>query len=126
MNTPKIRSIAVALWIASALGTGVAQGTRSTPGEGNYPAPASGGAAAAPGSDNAPAARPWRSGPRYTPGWSMMSEQERAQHRAQMHAARSPEECERILREHRRLMEQRAAERGKPMGHPPRAACPVK
>ena len=42
------------------------------------------------------------------------------------HAAKTPEECQRIMDEHRRLMERRAAERGMPMQPPPEAACPAR
>lgn len=53
-----------------------------------------------------------RFGRNYTPGWSMMSEAERAEHRKQMAGARTPDECRAVRDEHRKLMEQRAKERG--------------
>lgn len=45
-------------------------------------------------------------------GSHLMTEQERAEHRAKMRAAATEEERERIRREHHELMEERAKERG--------------
>lgn len=101
MNHFSIRSIAVLLSLVGAVSAGCAQGAR-------------------------PMSGPWRAGPNHTPGWSMMSEQERAQHHAQLQAAKTPEECQRVMDEHRRLMQRRAAERGMPMQSPPEAACPAR
>lgn len=126
MNTLSLRAVALSLCIASAAGAALAQTTQSTPGEGNYPPPAAGANAKPSAPAQPPAPGRWHTGPRYTPGWAMMSEQERAQHHAQMQAAQSPEECQRLLEEHRRLMEQRAAERRMPMRRPSRAACPMR
>ena len=56
----------------------------------------------------------------------MMSEQERMQHREQLRGARHAEDCQRIMQEHQRLMQQRATERGAPMPRPPHAACPMR
>lgn len=53
-----------------------------------------------------------RYGPRYTPGWGMMTPQEQEQHRSQMQGAKTAEECHAILTQHRSLMMQRAKERG--------------
>lgn len=101
MNHISIRSIAVLLSLVGAVSAGCAQGAR-------------------------PMSGPWHAGPNHTPGWSMMSEQERAQHHAQLQAAKTPEECQRVMDEHRRLMQRRAAERGMPMQSPPEAACPAR
>ncbi|VTU36467.1 hypothetical protein [Variovorax sp. RA8] len=73
-------------------------------------------AASAPGPGGPGAGARGGMGPRfgrnYTPGWSMMSEAERAEHRKQMAGARTPDECRAVRDEHRKLMEQRAKERG--------------
>ncbi|MFO7603135.1 MAG: hypothetical protein R6X06_04885 [Gammaproteobacteria bacterium] len=45
-------------------------------------------------------------------GWQLMSEQERAEHRAKMQSMKTAEERERFRYEHHQKMEQRAKERG--------------
>ena len=90
MNHFSIRSIAVLLSLVGAVSAGCAQGAR-------------------------PMSGPWHAGPNHTPGWSMMSEQERAQHHAQLQAAKTPEECQRVMDEHRRLMQRHDIREG----HPP-------
>jgi hypothetical protein len=126
MNTFSLRTITLLLCFASAAGAAFAQTTRSTPGEGNYPPSAAGANTRPPAPAQPPATSRWHTGPRHTPGWTMMSEQERAQHHARLQAAQSPEECQRILEEHRGQMEQRATERRMPMRRPSRAACPMR
>lgn len=60
----------------------------------------------------------------FTPGWGMMTPQERDQHRQQMWNARTPEECRQVRDEHRKLMEERARARGiGRMPGPRRDAC---
>jgi hypothetical protein len=51
-------------------------------------------------------------GPDFTPGWGMMTPQEREQHRQQMGNAKTPDECRQLRDEHRKLMQERARERG--------------
>ncbi|RZJ07053.1 MAG: hypothetical protein EOO54_23830 [Haliea sp.] len=53
-----------------------------------------------------------RFGRDYTPGWPMMTGKERAEHRRRMADARTADECRVVRDEHRKLMEQRAKERG--------------
>ncbi len=119
MRTSTLRTMTLSAVLACAAAAAFAQ-SAPRPGEDNYP----------PGAPNAatPNAPPSgaRVGPRYTPGWSMMSKEERAQHRAQMRATKTPEECRHVMEEHHRLMERRAAERGAPLRTPPRAACPAR
>ena len=68
-------------------------------------------------------------GPRYqfnrnnTPGWSLMTPEERAEHRNRMLAARTYEECRQIQEEHRKAMEARAKEKGITLGTPRYNAC---
>lgn len=49
-----------------------------------------------------------------TPGWSMMSEKERDEHRSRMRSGMSTDECQRYMEEHHRKMTERAKERGAP------------
>lgn len=57
-----------------------------------------------------------RGGPRwgsdYTPGWAMMTPKEREEHREQMRAAKTYEECQALRDKHREQMIARAKERG--------------
>jgi hypothetical protein len=60
----------------------------------------------------------------FTPGWAMMSAQERDEHHKRLQEARTPEECRAVMDEHRKLMEQRAKDRGMAgMRGPRRDAC---
>lgn len=47
-----------------------------------------------------------------TPGWSMMSESERDEHRSRMRSGMSADDCQRYMQEHHRKMTERAKERG--------------
>lgn len=67
-------------------------------------------------------------GPRWgsdtTPGWGMMTPKERDEHRAQMRAAKTQEECVALRDKHHEQMVARAKERGITMpGQPRRDAC---
>lgn len=65
-----------------------------------------------------------RGGADVTPGWSMMSEEERQAHMAQMQGARTRGECLQIMEQHHAQMQQRALERGmSPPSGPPMRAC---
>jgi len=69
----------------------------------------------------APAAR---SGSDYTPGWSMMSKQERDEHRKRLQEMKTYEECQAYLEQHRAQMEARAKEQGrKALAQARRDAC---
>jgi hypothetical protein len=59
-------------------------------------------------------------GPDYTPGWSLMTPQEREAHRAQMRSAATYEECRRIADAHHARMADRAKERGASVPPAPR------
>ncbi|MCD6044706.1 MAG: hypothetical protein K0R40_4309 [Burkholderiales bacterium] len=50
-----------------------------------------------------------------TRGWSMMSSQERSEHRDRMMSFKSYEECVAYLEQHHKAMEARASERSRPM-----------
>lgn len=64
-----------------------------------------------------------RAGPEVTPGWSMMTPEERQAHRTQMRGAGSAQECRKLMDEHHALMEKRAQERGLRMRGPRGNAC---
>jgi hypothetical protein len=55
-----------------------------------------------------------------TRGWSMMSRDERVEHRNRMLSLKSYEECVAYQQEHRKLMEARAKERGRQIPAGPR------
>lgn len=71
----------------------------------------------------------WAQGPRYrfnqnnTPGWSLMTPEERTEHRNRMFAAKTYEECKRIQEEHHKAMEARAKEKGVTLNTPRYNAC---
>lgn len=59
-----------------------------------------------------------------TRGWSMMSRGERTEHRNRMLSIKTYDECVAYLEEHRKQMEARAKERGRPMpGMPAQNMC---
>jgi hypothetical protein len=65
-----------------------------------------------------------RWGQDFTPGWSMMTPDERAQHRDRVHSFKSYEECRAYLDEHHQQMLDRARAQNHAMpGRPMRDAC---
>lgn len=58
-----------------------------------------------------------------TPGWTLMTQEERASHRQKMMAAKTYDECKAYQDEHHTLMEQRAKEKGKTLPAPRNNAC---
>lgn len=56
----------------------------------------------------------------YTPGWSMMSPQERQQHRDKLKATKTYEECKAAMDQHHEQMAARAKEKGHAMPAAPR------
>lgn len=62
-------------------------------------------------------------GPEFTPGWGMMSPQERDAHRQQMSNAKTVQECRQIRDEHHKLMTERAKAQGGTMPGPRYDAC---
>ena len=85
----------------------------------------------------APSAMPAPAGPRsgphmanrprvgrdYTPGWSMMSAQERDDFHQRLAGAKTRAECRQLMDEHRQAMAERAKERGVAMRRPRHDAC---
>ncbi|NEX62363.1 hypothetical protein [Noviherbaspirillum galbum] len=58
-----------------------------------------------------------------TPGWSMMTPEERARHHDKMMSLQNYDECKAYMEEHRASMEARAKEKGRPMRGPRQDAC---
>jgi hypothetical protein len=67
---------------------------------------------------------PGRWGPDHTPGWALMTEQERNEHRERMRAMTTYEECRAYREQHHEQMTARAKERGgQALTQPRRDAC---
>lgn len=65
-----------------------------------------------------------RWGADYTPGWALMTEQERNEHRDRMRSMKTYEECKTYQEQHHEQMAARAKERGgKALAQPRRDAC---
>lgn len=65
-----------------------------------------------------------KAGSRYTPGWSLMSLEERKEHRERVRFIKSYAECESYLAQQHDKMAARAREKGgKPLAQPRRDAC---
>lgn len=115
---------------ASLIGLAAA-GVCAQPGAGKGPGPQGmGPAASAPGMGMGMGMRPGsprgiaRWGADYTAGWSMMTEQERREHRTRMRSMKTYEECTAYQAQHHEQMAARAKERGGKMpGQPRRDAC---
>lgn len=121
----------VILWAATAAfaaSAAVAQpaGGGTGPGAGAGPMMGAGPSASAPGMGIGPgrgrgAAR-W--GSDYTPGWALMTQKERAEHREHMRSMKTYEECKAYQEEHHAQMAARAKERGgQALPQPRRDAC---
>lgn len=65
-----------------------------------------------------------RAGSDVTPGWALMSPQERTEHRQRMRDAKTYDECKAVQQQHHEQMVARAKERGgQPLAQPRRDAC---
>src|SRR5262245_21678233 len=65
-----------------------------------------------------------RVGADQTPGWNMMTTQERQQFQRDMQSAKTPDQCRQMMDKHRQLMADRAKERGTtPPSEPKRDMC---
>jgi hypothetical protein len=125
-NMKNFRRMVLASLIGVSMSVAMAQpGGGKGPGAGQGPM-AAGAAASAPGMGMGPgggrgAAR-W--GSDFTPGWTLMNQQERNEHRDRMRSMKSYEECKAYQDQHHEQMVARAKERGgKPMAQPRRDAC---
>lgn len=121
-----IRIVVLASLVGLPMGVVMAQpGGGKGPGAGPGPM-GTGPAASAPGMGLGPgvgrgAAR-W--GSEYTPGWTLMTQQERNEHRERMRSMKTYEECKTYQEQHHEQMAARAKERGgKGLAQPRRDAC---
>jgi hypothetical protein len=117
--------IVVAAWLGLSAGSAFAQpGAASGPGPGPKAAAAGAsgpGMGMGPGSRRGPMGR-W--GSDNTPGWTMMTPQERSQHQERMRSMNNYDECKAYQTQHHEQMAARAKERGgKPLAAPRRDAC---
>lgn len=77
------------------------------PGMGRGPGPGASGPGYGPGMG-----RGWRAGPNNTPGWSMMTPEERTAHQQRMQGMTSRADCTAYMNEHHQQMAARAQQRG--------------
>lgn len=103
-----MRVLSVAALISALAGAALAQG-------GGGPGPGAGpgfGAASAPGRGPGMMGPGGRWGADVTPGWAMMTQQERNEHREKMRAMKTYDECKAYQQQHHEQMAARAKERG--------------
>ena len=63
-------------------------------------------------------------GPKYTPGWSMMTETERTEHRTKMQSFTHKADCQAYVAEHHAQMAERMKQQGgQPLAQPRRDPC---
>lgn len=63
-------------------------------------------------------------GPKYTPGWSMMTDAERTEHRAKMQSFTHKADCQAYVAEHHAQMAERMKQQGgQPLAQPRRDPC---
>ncbi|MCO5975592.1 hypothetical protein [Ideonella oryzae] len=63
-------------------------------------------------------------GPKYTPGWSVMTDAERAEHRTRMQSFTNRADCQAYVTEHHAQMAERMKQQGgQPMPQPRRDPC---
>ncbi len=113
----------LSLGMGTALAQGGGPGPQAGPGAGTGMGPGMGpgmGAGMGPGAGRGPGAR-W--GTDFTPGWSLMTPQERAEHQNRMREMKTYQECEAFMRQHREQMAERAKAQGKSLPPMNRDAC---
>ena len=66
---------------------------------------------------------PWRASPENTRGWQFMTPEERIEHQSRVRGFNTLEECRAYQREHHKLIEDRARERGVAMPSGGRDIC---
>ncbi len=121
-----LRMIVLATALGLSTGAAMAQpGGGKGPGAGPGPmgaGPAASAAGMGMGPGGGRGAARW--GSDYTPGWSLMTQQERNEHRERMRSMKSYEECKAYQEQHHEQMAARAKERGgKALAQPRRDAC---
>jgi hypothetical protein len=118
-----MKGIRVIVVVAAALSAGTVQAQGgSGPGPGPGPAAAAGASAPGmgPGMGRGPGAR-W--GSDYTPGWSLMTAEERSEHQNRMREMKSHADCNAYMATHREQMAARAQSQGKTLPPMNRDAC---
>lgn len=121
-----LRIVVLASLVGLSTGVAMAQpGSGKGPGAGSGPMGA-GPAASAPGmgmgAGGGRGAARW--GSDSTPGWTLMTQQERNEHRGRMRSMKTYEECKTYQAQHHEQMVARAKERGgKALAQPRRDAC---
>jgi hypothetical protein len=120
MNTAQI---VVAMLLAAGAGSALAQ--PAGPGPCMAASGASAPAAACGGGGGGPHAR-W--GKDFTPGWPMMTPEERQAHRERLASFKTYDDCKAYVKQHHDEMAARAKERGRPVPAAPRrdACAPLK
>lgn len=121
----RITSWAAAAALAALAATTNAQAQGPGPGPGMGPGSGMGPGAAA-SAPRGPGAGPRRGAPAgadYTPGWSLMTQKERDEHRARMRTVQTQADCRAAIDQHRQLMAERAKERGLAPRGPRRDPC---
>jgi hypothetical protein len=123
MKNVRIAVVACVLGLAS---SGVFAQAASGPGRGMGQGPGmmQGAGPAGSAARMGPGGRMARWGSDFTPGWSLMNDQERNTHRERMRSAKTYEECKALQEEHRAQMAARAkAHGGKALPTPRRDGC---
>jgi hypothetical protein len=121
----KLRMMLTASLLCVATGSIWAQGGGPGPGPGT---PGAGPMASAPrmgqGMGMGGGPRGGRMGMEGSPGWALMTEQERNEHRERMRSMKSYDECKAYQQQHHEQMAARARQRGaKPLAAPRRDPC---
>ena len=127
----KIRHIALVAFLGASLaapvlsqpgsGQGMGSGSGMGPGAGMGPGQGMGqGAGMGPGGGNA---MRFNFNKDNTPGWKLMSVEERAAHSGKMRAAKTYDECKALQAEHHQAMEVRAKEKGVTLPAPRQNGC---
>lgn len=117
------------LAFAALLGASLSASALAQPGPGMGPGGGMGPGMGPAGGGMGPGMGPGGRGMRFdfnkdnTPGWSLMTPEERAAHREKMLAAKTPEECKAVQEEHHKQMSERAKEKGQTLRGPRQNAC---
>lgn len=113
-----LKSIALATLLGVALTASVVAQTGPGPGPGMGAGPAM--QAAGPGAGGM---RGMRFDKTNTPGWSLMTAEERTANQVKMHSVKTYDECKVVQTEHHAAMEVRAKEKGVTLNVPRQNAC---
>jgi hypothetical protein len=122
-TTKTIKTSLLIAVLGTALATaGIAQ-PGPGPGAGGGPVEQGAGPAAAGANSNARGMRGMRFDRSNTPGWTLMSAEERAANKSRMRSVQSYDECKQVLEEQHKKMEARAKEKGIVLNQPGQNGC---